>query len=216
MNNKIFAIKLPENEKNAMEYISNSTNNTLSKLFHKPLQTAIYKNLGLLLLYKIDLRNTKKVPDMTQDIFNTDQFTDQSLPIIEDFIGLMLNKNLKTTFWAIFKSIPTNEKEFIFQNMNILEIAEHLGREYLAKQGDFNELDLNLARNIFFNYMLLTYFKITAVGSIQRLNNEWLNHQHQIRSFQSQLLAKYQSRFQDKKVEAIKVDEVVEVSEYIE
>jgi hypothetical protein len=216
MNTKLFAIKLPEEEKNAMEYISNSTNNTLSSIFYKPLQDAIYKNLGLILLYKIDLRSTSRVPDMTKDAFSSEDLINKSLPIIEDFIGLMLDKKMRIDFWSIFAEIETNEKDLIFQNVNLAEIADHLGKEYLAQQGDFKELDLNLARHIFFNYMLTVYFNITAVGSIQRLNNEWSTHKHKLKEFQNQLINKYLTRFRNKKVEAIKIDEALEVSEYIE
>ena len=216
MNTKLFAIKLPEKEKNAMEYISNSTNNTLSKLFYKPLQSAIYKNLGLILLHKIDLRSTIKVSQIPKNFFSEDEINNQSLPIIEDFVGLMLDKNIKNNFWTIFKNVSIHEKEFILQNLDLTDIATHIGKEYLARQGSFEELDLNLARKIFFNYMLLTYFNVTAIGSIQNLNNNWLTHQHQITSFQDQLINKYLTRFRDKKLEAIKVDEVVEVSEYID
>ncbi len=216
MNTKLFAIKMPAKEKNAMEYISNSTNNTLSKLFYKSIQDAIYSKLGMILLYKIDLRNNSEITEGNIDLTSLNEQLGMTLPIIEDFIGLMLEKNLKTNFWSIFKDIPSNEKSLIFQNFNLTEIATHLGKEYLARHGDFEELDLNLARNIFFNYMLLTYFNIAAVGSIQKLNQLWQIHQHNIQIFQDQLLNRYLTKFHDKKVEAIKVDEILEVSEYIE
>jgi hypothetical protein len=216
MNTKLFAIKLPENEKKAMEYISNSTNNTLSKLFYKPLQNAIFRNLGVILLYKIDLRNTTEVTDLTNDISDIEDLSNHTLPIIEDFIGFMLSKTIRAQFWSIFNDIEINEKEFFLQNLDVSDIAETLGREYLVKHGDFEVMDLNLARNIFFNHMLLTYFNTTAVGSIQKLTNEWQAHQQQIRSFQNKLVYDYLNEFQKKEVEPIKVDEIVEVSEYIE
>ncbi len=216
MNTKLFAIKVPENEKNAMDYIANTTNNTLSKLFYKPLQDAIFTNLGLILLYKIDLRNTTELSELSNELFNLKEYPEQTLPIIEDFVGLMLNKNLKTEFWSIFKNVQMNEKEFIFHKLNISNIAFHIGKKYISNFGGFEEIDVNLARDIFFNHMLESYFNLTAVGSIQRLRQEWSSRKHQIKNFQNQILTKYLQRFQEKKVKPIKVDEIVEVSEYIE
>jgi hypothetical protein len=216
MNTKLFAIKVPENEKNAMDYISKITKNTLSKVFYKPLQNAIYTNLGLILLYKIDLRNTAKISDINIEFFDIKENPNQSLPIIEDFIGLMLDKNLRTAFWSIFNDIQINEKDFLFHELDLTEIAFHVGKEYVSRFGNFEEIDLNLTRTIYFNYMLMTYFNITAMGSIQKLNHEWTSNNHQIKNFQEQLITKYLTRFQEKKVEAMKVDEIFEVSEYVE
>jgi hypothetical protein len=216
MNSKLFALKIPENEKNAMDYISNTTNNTLSKIFYQPLQEAIYKDLGLILLYKIDLRNTIKTTELDKELIHSNQLTIRTLPIVEDFIGLMLEKNNRNSFWSLFDNITTNEKEFIFQDLNLDDIAYHLGKEYILKFGGFEEINLDLARNIFFSYMLENYFNITAVGSIQKLSHEWKNRNHQVKRFQDQIITKYMQRYQTKRVEAIKIDEVFEVSEYIE
>lgn len=216
MNTKLFAIKIPENEKKAMDYIAKITNNRLSKVFYKPLQDAIYTNLGLILLYKIDFRNTTKLSSINNELFNEQTFSNQSLPIVEDFLGFMLDKNLKTSFWAIFDNIQLNEKEFLFHDLDLGEIAHYVGKEYISRFGNFDEIDMNLTRDIFFNYMLMTYFNITALGSIQKLHQEWSDHQHQLRKFQEQLIMKYMQRFRDKRVEPIKVDEIFEVSEYLE
>ena len=216
MESKIFAIKIPENEKNAMDYISNVTNNTLSKLFYKPIQNAIYSNLGLILLYKIDLRNATKLSQLHDELLSYESTSSHSLPIIEDFISLILDKNLKNVFWKIFGDIQLNEKDFLLHEVDITELTNQMGKEYLITHGSMDKIDLSLARNIFFNYMLRTYFNTTALGSINKLNQEWNNHQPLIKQFQSQMIARYLNKFQPKKLEAIKVDELVEVSEYIE
>jgi len=218
MISKIFALKIPENEKNAMDYIAEVTNNSLSKLFHKPIQNGIYTKLGLILLYKMDLRNTAKISNLSEELLSQMSLSHSTLPIIEDFISLILDKNLKKTFWNIFGEIQLNEKDFILYDLELSELAHHLGKEYLSKYGTFEEIDLNLARKIFFNYMLMTYFNVTAVGSINKLNLDWANRQPLIKQFQSQLIARYLNKFQTKKIEAIKVDdeEIVEVAEYVD
>jgi hypothetical protein len=216
MDSKLFALKIPEREKNAMDYISTVTNNTLSKVFYKPIQDAIYTNLGLILIYKIDLRNAIKLTELHNEILNQESLQGQSMPIIEDFISLILNKKLKSDFWKIFGDIQLNEKDFLLTELDIYDIANFMGREYILKHGDFKEIDLELARNLFFSYMLLTYFNTTALGSIKNLKMEWNNHQPLIKQFQSQLMAKYLNMFQPKKLEAIKVDELMEVSEYVD
>ena len=92
MNSKLFAIKIPENEKMAMDYISSATTNALSKIFYGPIQDALYTNLGLILIYKIDLRNITKISDLREELLNKDYLSNRSLPIIEDFVRLMLDK----------------------------------------------------------------------------------------------------------------------------
>ena len=216
MNTKLFAIKIPENEKNAMDYVSNITNKTMSKLFYKPIQDAIYTNLGLILLYKIDFRNTMKISNMNEDVFNKRSLSGHTLPIIEDFISLIIDKNLKKGFWNIFTDIQLNEKDFLLHDIDLAEVAHNIGKEYIFRHGNLNDLDLNLARNIFFHYMLMTYFNITALGSINRLNLEWNNHKPSIKQFKNQLIIKYLTKYQPKKFEAIKVDEILEVSEYLD
>jgi hypothetical protein len=216
METKMFAIKIPEIEKNAMDYISKEMENPLSKLFYKPIQDAIYSNLGLVLLYKIDLRNAKQLSKVYTELFQQKTSFGQSIPIIEDFIGLILNKHLKSDFWKIFGDIQLNEKDFLLNEIDIFELSNYMGREYLLKYGNFQKIDLDYARNLFFNYMLITYFNTTALGSINKLNQEWNNHQPLIKQYQGQMIARYLNKYQPKKLEAIKVDELMEVSEYIE
>ena len=216
MDTKLFAIKIPENEKIAMDYISKATNNTLSKIFYKPIQEAIFAKLGLILLYKIDVRNNTKLTELPEELFSHHLTPSRSLPIIEDFVSLILDKNLKSTFWKIFGNIQLNEKDFLLHELDINELTSSMGENYILNHGSLKEIDLNLARNLFFNYMLITYFNTTALGSIQKLNLEWSNHKSLIKQFQSQLIARYLNKFQPKKLEAIKVDELIEVSEYIE
>ncbi len=216
MDTKLFAIKIPENEKIAMDYISNITNNTLSKMFYKPLQEAIFKRLGLILLYKIDLRNSSKISGLNDVMLTSRPLSANTLPIIEDFVNLMLDKNLKKPFWEIFGDVEQNEKDFFLYEVDIEEMAYHLGKKYLENDGDFDKLDLNMARNVFFNYMLETYFNMTAIGSINKLNQRWSNRQPMIKQFQSQILTKYLNKFQPAKIEAIRLDDIIEVAEYKE
>ena len=199
-----------------MDYISNVTEFPLSKLFYKPLQNAIFSNLGLILLYKIDIRNTLKISQLHDEVLNYQSSSKTTLPIIEDFVSLILDKNIKNIFWKMFGDLQLNEKDFLLHELNIIELANFMGKEYLLSNGSLEEIDLELARNIFFNFMLRTYFDTTALGSINKLNLEWNNHQPSIKQFQSQIIAKYLNKFQPKKLEAIKVDELMEVSEYIE
>ena len=216
MDTKLFAIKIPKNEKLAMDYIAEMTNNPLSKMFYNPIKEAIFKKLGWILLFKIDLRNTSKLTNLNEDFFTNQESVVKTLPIIEDFVRLMLDKNLKRSFWEIFSDVELNEKEFVLHDIDLDAVAHYLGKEYIAHNGDFKELDLTLARAIFFKYMLQTYFNITAVGSINKLNQEWSTRQPMIKQFQSQILSRYLSKFQSTKIEAIKLEDVVEVAEYEE
>ena len=135
---------------------------------------------------------------MHDELLSHKALATQSLPIINDFMALMLDKNLKNTFWNIFGDIQLNEKDFLLHELDISDLAFYMGNEYLLQHGSLEEIDLDLARNLFFNYMLLTYFNTTALGSINKLNLEWSNHQPLIKQFQSQIIAKYLNKFQPK------------------
>ena len=86
----------------------------------------------------------------------------------------------------------------------------------MEKNGNLDKIDIELARAIFFEYMLSLYYKLTGVGSLKNLNSEWYNKRSKIKSFQTELITSYLKKYRDEKAEVIEIEEVFEVSEYKE
>jgi hypothetical protein len=84
----------------------------------------------------------------------------------------------------------------------------------LEKNGKLDKIDLMLAYDIFFEYMLSIYYKLTAIGSLKNLNTEWFNKRAKVHDFKTKLIKTYLIKYRDEKAEAIEIEEIFEVSEY--
>lgn len=214
METKLFALKITKREKEAMDYTAKETSRTLSKLYYKSLQNTIYETLGIVLLYKIDRRISGGLIELKSLNLDDENTTKLNFPILEDFVEFMIEPNNRHQFNEIFENIDFIVKDFLLYKLNIKEIARAIGRLYIEKNGNFSKTDLVLARQIFFEYMLSLYYKLTAIGSLKNLNTEWYNKRSKIKEFELKLISSYLNKYREVKAEAIKIEEVFEVSEY--
>ena len=216
METKLFALKIPKHEKEAMDYTARETGRTLTKLYYKSIQTLIFETLGIILLNKIDRRMLGSLKNLKDIRFEDEDAKKHSTPIIEDFVELMIEPNNRRVFNEIFDNIEFVIKEFLLYKLDLKVIARSLGRLYLEKIGNFDRINIDLARALFFEYMLSQYYKLTAIGSLKNLNTEWYNKRIQIKNFEAKLIKMYLEKYRDEKVEAIEIEEILEVSEYRE
>ncbi len=214
METKLFALKISKREKEAMDYTAKETDRTLSKLYYKPLQTTIYETLGVVLLYKIDRRISSGLIELKSISLDDEESNKLNFPILEDFVELMIEPNNRRQFNEIFDNIDFVVKDFLLYKHKIKEIARAVGRVYIEKNGNFNKINLDLAHEIFFEYMLSLYYKLTAIGSLKNLNTEWFNKRLKIKDFESKLINSYLIKYREVKAEAIEIEEIFEVSEY--
>jgi hypothetical protein len=214
MDTKLFAIKISKREKEAMDFTAKETGRTLSKLYYKPLQSTVHETLGLTILFKIDRRISISLKEVKKINLVDDEQEKLSIPIIEDFVEFMIKPSNRREFNEIFNNVEFVAKDFLLYKLNVQEISREVGRLYLEKNGKLDSIDLRLAYNIYFEYMLLLYYKLTGIGSLKNLNTEWYNKQDKINKFKSKLINTYLTKYRDEKAEAIEIEEIIEVSEY--
>lgn len=212
MESKLFAIKIPRRLKDAMDYTSKETGRTLSKLYYDSLQKTIFEIFGLVILYKIDRRGTTRIEDLLSLL--SDKTISQSIipGVVADFIDLMDNEKNRQAFHEIFNNIVI-EEDGLASEMDFLEIARQVGHAYLEREGNLNKIELDLSREIFFNYMISLYYRTSAVGSLKVLNTEWYRKQRHLKEFRESLISQYLEKYKEEKVEAIELEEILEVSE---
>ena len=120
MEAKLFAIKLERRIKEAMDYISRETGDTLTRLYYKPIQETTYETLGRLLLRKL---------------VGAEQ-TERQVPLlVEEFFQLVEKKEVKEEFRRIFAGVQFVEKEWLQFEMDMKEINTTIGRTYIDTGG---------------------------------------------------------------------------------
>lgn len=205
---ELFALKLPKNEKDAMNFIADEKGATLTKVFYKNIQQTIYEQLGLVLLDKLSRPRVEGKKDKADD--RRPSYVKRTAPnIVVDFVHIMDSKDHKKTFHAIFEDLQFTEKEWLLYEIDINKLAKHLGKEYLDADGGFDPVDLDMAKSLFFDYMIHMTYQLTAIGLLKTLDDEWQKNQARIERFKDELIGEYEQTFED----ALEVVEVVEVED---
>jgi hypothetical protein len=205
---ELFALKLPKNEKDAMNFIANERSKTLTKVFYKNIQQTIYEQLGLVLLDKLSRPRVDIKKEKAEGRMPT--YVKRNAPnIVVDFVHIMDSKDRKKTFHSIFEDLQFTEKEWLLYEIDVPKLARHMGKEYLDQDGVFEPVDLDLAKSIFFDYMIHMTYQLTAIGLLKTLDDEWEKNQARIERFKDELIAEYEQTFED----ALEVVEVVEVED---
>lgn len=193
---RIFAIKLPRREKEAMDFTARETGETLSAMCYRAIQNTVYEALGGALLKRLERRvEDETMPDYARGIPR----------IVYDFLCLMDEKEVKEEFRYIFKRVHFLEKEWLLYEVNLPELQEHMGRTYLERGGGFDEINIRLVRDSFFDHMLHTVYRLTATGLLKELDEEWKFNLARVSAFRDFLMKRYDERFKDEAVEAIEV-----------
>ena len=90
--------------------------------------------------------------------------------------------------------------------VNLHDLARHLGREYLERGGALNSIDLELAYELFFDHMLSSYYSLTAEGSLETLHSAWNDNYPKITMFKDALLREYTAKYGRSFVEIFEVE----------
>jgi len=212
METKLFAIKIPRRLKDAMDYTSKESGRTLSKLYYDSLQKTIFEIFGLVILYKIDRRGNTRLEDLLS-LLSDKNVSQNIIPgVVADFLDLMDEDKNKHAFSEIFSNLMI-EEDGLSSEIDFMEVARHMGHAYLEREGNLDKIELSLGRDIFFNYMISLYYRTSAMGSLKVLNTEWYRKQRRVKEFQESLIAQYLEKYKEEKVEAIELEEILEVSE---
>ncbi len=192
MEAKLFAIKLERRIKEAMDYISRETGDTLTKLYYKPIQETTYETLGRLLLRKLEA---------------TEQ-TERQVPLmVEEFFQLVEKKEVKEEFRRIFTGVQFVEKEWLQYEMDMREMNTAIGKAYIDAGGKFDPISRRLVKEIFFQNMLQMTYKHTAMGMFKSLDDEWRRNAHRIERFREWLIRKHEELYGH---DIVEVEEVYE------
>jgi hypothetical protein len=203
---ELFAIKLPKNEKDAMSFTAQEMGKTLSKVFYKTIQKTIHEQLGLVLLDKLSRPTLEEEEEGRRK--RIPSYIKRTVPnIVVDFVHMMEDKDKKKKFHKIFEKLQFTEKEWLLYEIDITRLAEDVGKRYLEEDGSFEPVDLGLAKELFFDYMIRMTYQLTAMGLLKTLDDEWIKNQARIERFKDELIAEYEQTFED----ALEVVEVVEV-----
>lgn len=202
---ELFALKLPKAEKDAMNFIALEMGKTLTKVFYRTIQHTIHEQLGLVLLDKL---SRPKIDENKTGKGKIPSYIKRTVPnIVVDFVHMMEEKDRRANFHKIFDKLQFTEKEWLLYEIEITKLAKHMGEKYLDHDGSFDPVDIDLAKEIFFDYMIHMTYQLTAMGLLKTLDDEWEKNQARIVRYKDVLIAEYEQIYED----AIEVVEVVEV-----
>lgn len=192
MEAKLFAIKLERRIKEAMDFISQETGETLTRLYYKPIEETTYGILGRILLRRLEGVDIGKrsVP-----------------PIVEEFVQMMEKRDIKEEFRRIFSGVQFVDKEWLVYDMDLRDIQTHVGRAYIDTGGGFEKIDRKLVKELLFSYMLQLTYKLTAMGMFKNLDDEWKRNAHRIERFREWLVRRHEDLYGH---EVVEVEEVYE------
>ncbi|MGQ9582990.1 MAG: hypothetical protein ACUVV6_05685 [Thermoplasmatota archaeon] len=192
MEAKLFAIKLERRIKEAMDFISRETGDTLTRLYYKPIEETTYEILGRILLRRLEGVDIgeRSVP-----------------PIVEEFVQMMEKRDIKEEFRRIFSGVQFVDKEWLVYDMDMRDIQSHVGRAYIDAGGGFEKINRRFVKELLFSYMLQLTYKLTAMGMFKNLDDEWRRNTHRIERFREWLVRKHEDLYGH---EVVEVEEVYE------
>ena len=208
MEKKMFAIKVPAKEKDAMDLVARETQRTLANIYLMPLQNFIHESLGAVILGKMDeVRGNNRNEDIIRYLLNSSNSTVKIAPlVIKEFIQSMTVEGAGRKFKMLFSDINFTDKSFLLHEINLHELARHLGREYLERGGSLSSIDLELSYELFFERMLSIYYSLTAEGSLENLRSAWDDNYPRVSMFKDSLLREYKAKYGKSFIEIFKVE----------
>jgi hypothetical protein len=205
---KMFAIKVPSKEKDAMDLVARVTKRTLANIYFSPLERYIHVSLGAVILGKLDeVRGNERNEEVIRFLLNGSNSSAKIAPtIIKDFIQLMTTEGGGRKFKMLFSDLNFSDKSFLLHEIDLHELARNLGLEYLERGGPLTTIDLELAYELFFERMLSIYYSLTAEGSLDTLHAAWNDNYPKISMFKNSLLRDYRAKYGRSFVEIFEVE----------
>ncbi|MEW5759516.1 MAG: hypothetical protein AB1779_01965 [Candidatus Thermoplasmatota archaeon] len=160
---KLFAIKVPEREKEAMNYIANKTNKKLTELFYERFQTTLCYELGNVLINEI---NCEEYSSLVKEIFDREKE-------IRDWLGEL---------W--------NGEEFLdveLRKVPMKNVLMNLGKMFLKSNRRFEEITDTLVKGMFIDAFLYTYIKL-SLSSLT--DDDWSASKIKIEILKDELIRK--------------------------
>lgn len=210
-------IKISIKEKEALDYITDKSHITKSRLLYPVIKKAIAQSLGIVLIYTIGYRKKEDYDEMKgilekqflTDIMNSIHHL--KLPnAIDAFFDTIAKKNFWNTYRVIFNDVEFKEikgKDDILRyiDIDLLEIAEYIGTTYMALGGTFDSINLKLAKSILFERLFWEIFYKSAKCPYNEAKRIWAMKKGDIRTMLLDIIDHYDKKFESTPVEVIEV-----------
>ncbi|RLF49811.1 MAG: hypothetical protein DRN20_01125 [Thermoplasmata archaeon] len=200
MEKKVFAIKIPEIEKEAMEFTAKTAKKTLTSLYHKGLQKTLHEILGAVLLQQLDPRM-----DVLQAVLNDDEHA--PIPPIVGEILEIIDSGEKEEFKKIFYNVKPVEVAEILEQFDVRDLARYIGRRYIGEVGEFNVVMIDAVENMLYDYILSLYYKLSVVGSMLSLQQEWQRNRMKIEMLKYNIMKIHHEKYGGAVVTPLRVSE---------
>ena len=207
MEKKMFAIKVPAKEKEAMDLVARETKRTLANIYYDPLERFIHESLGAVILGKLDeIRGNTRSVEIVRLLLGNGKGTKITPTAIKDFIEMMTTEGGGRKFKMLFPDLSFSDKSFLLHEINLHELVENIGREYLERGGNLSTIDIELAHELFFEHMLFNYYSLTAEGSLDTLRTAWNDNYPKVTMFRDSILREYKAKYGKHFVEIFEVE----------
>jgi hypothetical protein len=203
----MFAIKVPAKKKEAMDLVARETKRTLANIYYEPLERFIHESLGAVILGKLDeIRGNTRSVEIVRLLLNNHSGTKITPTVIKDFIEMMTTEGGGRKFKMLFPDLSFSDKSFLLHEINLHELVETIGREYLERGGNLSTTDIELAHELFFEHMLSYYYSLTAEGSLDTLRTAWNDNYPKVTMFRDSILREYKAKYGKSFVEIFEVE----------
>ncbi len=207
MEKKMFAIKVPAKEKEAMDLVARETKRTLANIYYEPLERFVHESLGAVILGKLDeIRGNDRSVEIVRLLLNNHSGTKFTPTAIKDFIAMMTTEGGGRKFKMLFPDLSFSDKSFLLHEIDLHELVENMGREYLERGGNLSTIDIELAHELFFEHMLSNYYSLTAEGSLDTLRTAWNDNYPKVTMFRDSILREYRAKYGKSFVEIFEVE----------
>ncbi len=207
MEKKMFAIKVPAKEKEAMDLVARETKRTLANIYYEPLERFIHESLGAVILGKLDeIRGNVRSVEIVRLLLNNRSGTKFTPTAIKDFIEMMTTEGGGRKFKMLFPDLSFSDKSFLLHEIDLHALVEAIGREYLERGGNLSTIDIELAHELFFEHMLSNYYSLTAEGSLDTLRTAWNDNYPKVTMFRDSILREYRAKYGKSFVEIFEVE----------
>ena len=207
MEKKMFAIKVPAKKKEAMDLVARETKRTLANIYYEPLERFIHESLGAVILGKLDeIRGNVRSVEIVRLLLSNSGGAKFTPVAVKDFIEMMTTEGGGRKFKMLFSDLSFSDKSFLLHEIDLHELVETIGREYLERGGNLRTIDIELSHELFFEHMLYNYYSLTAEGSMDTLSTTWNDNYPKVTMFRDSILREYKAKYGKSFVEIFEVE----------
>ncbi len=207
MSKRMFAVKVPEREKKAMDLAAVGSGETLAGLFYPGILQDTRRYAGALAVNALYAqRHSTKKQRIKLPLPGPGEHFVHTIPMIKDFLDLIAVK--KKELNAILPGVSLTDKGFLLLESDPSGILIDLGEKYLKTDASLKVIDTDLALSLLFDVLIQKYYRITAQGSMDALQSAWKACGPELRTYMDGVKKSYRAMFRDDFIEVIEVEAI--------